>query len=273
MPSEPRRAPALEAAAATVGAHNRTARRVATHCGDGAMVWRVWGAGEPVVLLLGGYGSWTHWIRNIPELSRHYELWVPDMPGLGSSALPPVPQTPPNIAGTVAAGLTETFPPQDRLRLVGFSFGGHVATLAAAQLGTRVRVLTLVGVAALGLPQEPREPFAKERTGMSWEERAQVHRRNLEILMFADPANIDPLAVYLQAENVRRAPFPSRAFAGSDELPPSRGSGSARRSPTARVAPAGMTDCCTTVARQPRRRCAICRRLSFGSGGIRICPL
>ena len=47
------------------------------------MVWRVWGSGEPLVLFHGGSGSWTHWIRNIPELSRHYELWVPDIPGLG----------------------------------------------------------------------------------------------------------------------------------------------------------------------------------------------
>jgi len=217
MPSESRRSPPVEAAAATVSALNRAARRVTTPCGDGTMVWRVWGAGEPVVLLHGGYGSWTHWIRAIPELSQHYEVWVPDMPGLGSSALPPEP-TPPGIANVVAAGLTEIFPPRAELRLVGFSFGGHIATLAAAQVGERLHNLTLVGVAALGLKAVPREPFAKERPGMSWEERAQVHRRNLEILMFADPANIDPLAVYLQAENVARARFYSRAFAGSDAI-------------------------------------------------------
>ena len=58
------------------------------------MVWRVWGVGEPLVLFHGGSGSWTHWIRNIPELSRHYELWVPDIPGLGGSAMPPKPWTP-----------------------------------------------------------------------------------------------------------------------------------------------------------------------------------
>ena len=58
------------------------------------MVWRVWGSGEPLVLFHGGSGSWTHWIRNIPELSRHYELWVPDIPGLGDSAMPPQPWTP-----------------------------------------------------------------------------------------------------------------------------------------------------------------------------------
>jgi pimeloyl-ACP methyl ester carboxylesterase len=201
-----------------VSALNRAARKLATPCADGAMVWRVWRAGPPLVLLHGGYGSWTHWIRNIPELSRHYELWVPDLPGLGSSAMPPEPWTPASIAGVIAAGLTGIFSPQFGLRLVGFSFGGHVATLAAAQLGQRVRDLTLVGVAALGLKSEPRAPFSKERTGMSWQERAEVHRRNLEILMFADPANIDALAVYLQAENIQRARFRSRPFAATDEI-------------------------------------------------------
>jgi pimeloyl-ACP methyl ester carboxylesterase len=53
---------------------------------------------------------------------------------------------------------------------------------------------------------------------MSEAERAAVHRRNLEILMFADPANIDPLAVYLQTENLRRARFRSRPFAGTDDI-------------------------------------------------------
>jgi pimeloyl-ACP methyl ester carboxylesterase len=217
MHSQSRRAPALEAAAATVSALNGAARRVTTPSGEGSMVWRVWGAGEPVVLLHGGYGSWTHWIRAIPELSQHYELWVPDMPGLGSSALP-TERTPPGVAEVVAAGLSEIFPAGAGVRLAGFSFGGHIATLAAAQAGDRLRDLTLIGVAALGLKAEPREPFVKERPGMSWEERAAVHRRNLEILMFADPANIDPLAVYLQAENVSRARFHSRPFAGSDAI-------------------------------------------------------
>jgi 2-hydroxy-6-oxonona-2,4-dienedioate hydrolase len=218
MPSEPLSAPVLEAAAASVSALNRTARKRATRCGDGIMVWRVWGAGEPLVLLHGGYGSWTHWFRTIPELLQHYELWVPDMPGLGSSAMPPQPWTPASIAAVIADGLSEIFLPQVGLRLVGFSFGGHVATLTAARLVQRVRDLTLVGVAALGLKSEPREPFAKEHTGMNWAERAEVHRRNLEILMFADPAKIDALAVYLQAENVKRARFHSRRFAASDDI-------------------------------------------------------
>ena len=74
------------------------------------MVWRVWGAGEPLLLFHGGSGSWTHWIRNIPELSKHYELWVADIPGLGDLAMPPKPWMPASIADVVVAGLDQLFP-------------------------------------------------------------------------------------------------------------------------------------------------------------------
>ena len=182
------------------------------------MAWRVWGGGEPLVLLHGGSGSWTHWIRNIAELSRHYELWIPDIPGLGASAMPPEPFNPASIAAVIAAGLDELLPDGARLRIAGFSFGGHIAGLLAARRGDRVHCLTLIGVAALGLKAEPRARFAKERAGMSAAERAEVYRQNLAVLMLADPARIDDLAVYLQAENIRRARFRSRPFAATDDL-------------------------------------------------------
>jgi pimeloyl-ACP methyl ester carboxylesterase len=204
--------------AAAVDALARTARAFKTPCGDGTMIWRVWGAGEPLVLFHGGSGSWNHWIRNIPELSRHYELWLPDTPGLGDSAMPPKPWTPESITEVVIAGLDELFPTTHRFRLAGFSFGGHIAGLVAARLKERVRELTLIGVAALGLRADPREPFAKARTGMNAAETAAVFRQNLAVLMFADVAKIDPLAIHLQAENIRQARFRSRPFAATDGL-------------------------------------------------------
>ncbi len=204
--------------AAVVDAIDRSARKVRTPCGEGTMVWRVWGAGEPLVLFHGGSGSWTHWIRNIPELSRHYELWVADIPGLGDSAMPPQPWVPATIADIVVAGINELFHAGDRLRMAGFSFGGQIAGLSAAMLGDRVKALTLIGVAALGLRADPRAPFAKRRPGMTPAEVAAVFRQNLEVLMFADPAKIDALAIHLQAENIRRARFRSRPFAATDVL-------------------------------------------------------
>src|SRR3546814_1155899 len=50
-----------------------------TPCGDGQMVWRLWGEGPPLVLLHGGSGSWTHWFRNIPALARRYRVIAADL--------------------------------------------------------------------------------------------------------------------------------------------------------------------------------------------------
>ena len=75
-----------------VDALRRAAERSETPCGDGAMVWQRWGprGGKPVLLLHGGSGSWTHWVRNIEPLARPaMTVWVPDLPGFGDSAAPP----------------------------------------------------------------------------------------------------------------------------------------------------------------------------------------
>jgi pimeloyl-ACP methyl ester carboxylesterase len=204
--------------AVEVAALERRARKVLTCCGKGHLVWRVWGTGAPLQLYHGGSGSWTHWIRTIPVLAPHFELWVPDLPGLGDSAMPDKPWVPSSVAAALLSGLGEVLPSNAKLRLAGFSFGGLIAGLVAARLGARVLDLTLIGVAALGLRGEARRRFLKPKPGMTDAEVAAVYRQNLEVLMFADPHNIDALAVHLQAENVRRARFRSRPFAASDEL-------------------------------------------------------
>lgn len=203
---------------AIVDALNSRARKLKTPSGKGEMVWRTWGRGSPLLLFHGGSGSWTHWLRNIEMLEQHYELWVPDLPGLGESAMPPDPWTPASIADVLVSGLDDIIDPDAEVKIMGFSFGGHIAGLTALRLGARVRDLTLIGVAGLGLRADPREPFAKERPGMSAQELYEVHRKNLEILMIADPAKIDPLSVHLQTWNAQHARFRSRPFAPTDEL-------------------------------------------------------
>lgn len=195
----------------------REAEVFRTPCGDGDLVWRRWGTGEPVVLCHGGSGSWTHWIRTIPALSRHYELWVPDLPGLGDSAMPPRPWTPATSASVLTAGLRQLVSPDRKLHLVGFSFGAHVATMAAVELGDWLADFTIIGSAALGLPWRSLE-LPKERSTMTAAERREVHRKTLEVLMFADPARIDELAVDVQAANIAKARFRSREFAATGEI-------------------------------------------------------
>jgi 2-hydroxy-6-oxonona-2,4-dienedioate hydrolase len=43
------------------------------------------GNGPPMVLLHGGHGSWTHWIRNVDVLAEHHRVVAFDLPGYGAS--------------------------------------------------------------------------------------------------------------------------------------------------------------------------------------------
>jgi pimeloyl-ACP methyl ester carboxylesterase len=201
-----------------VAAVEADAKIIETPCGDGSLVWRRWGSGEPVVLAHGGSGSWTHWIKTIPVLKQHYEVWAVDLPGLGDSAMPHHPHTPESCGKAVALGIKTLIPRERQARIVAFSFGSHVCTYALLELQEWVADFTISGCAALGMPQGPGIEFPRESSTMTDAERMEVHRRLLEILMIADPARIDPLAIYLQANNVGKARFRSRPFARGDEI-------------------------------------------------------
>lgn len=201
-----------------VAAVEADAKIIETPCGDGSLVWRRWGSGEPVVLAHGGSGSWTHWIKTIPVLKQNYEVWAVDLPGLGDSAMPHHPHTPESCGKAVALGIKTLIPRERQARIVAFSFGSHVCTYALLELQEWVADFTISGCAALGMPQGPGIEFPRERSTMTEAERMEVHRRLLEILMIARPERIDPLAVHLQANNVAKARFRSRPFARSDEI-------------------------------------------------------
>ena len=193
------------------------AQRIETPCGAGTMVWRVWGSGPPLILLHGGYGSWTHWIGNVLVLARRFTVIAPDLPGLGESSTPPEPHTAEGLAAIIVEGLDIVLSKDAAPHIAGFSFGGVLGGHVAAQLGDRLRALTLVGSNGLGLV---RQPTALQRVpaGVSAEEALAVHRRNLGALMIADPAKIDELAVYIQSQNAPRGRVRSRRFSRADTL-------------------------------------------------------
>jgi 2-hydroxy-6-oxonona-2,4-dienedioate hydrolase len=193
------------------------AQRVETPCGDGSLVWRVWGSGPPLVLLHGGYGSWSHWVRNVTPLSRRFTVIACDMPGLGESATPPEPWTADGLAAIVVAGLDIVLPKGVAPHLAGFSFGGVIGGVVAAQLGDRLKAFTVVGSNGMGLERQP-TPLEKVAPGASEEEEFATHRYNLNQLMIHDPANIDELALYLQKTNHARARMRSRRFSRSGAL-------------------------------------------------------
>lgn len=186
-----------------------------TSCGDGSMVWRRWGKGRPLVMLHGGSGSWTHWIKTIPAFCNDYTLWVVDLPGLGDSGMPAEPHTPQSSADAFAHGFKQILGNSPPATMICFSFGCHVGTLAATQLNDHLSGLCLIGSAALGLGRPQSISLPKEQTDMTNAERRSVHHSVLANLMFADAGNIDDQAIALQALNVAKARFRSRRFADS----------------------------------------------------------
>lgn len=209
------------APAEVVAAFEAAARTATTPCGEGTMAWHIFGEGPPLVLLHGGHGSWLHWIRVIHPLAAHNRLLIADMPGYGASADPPgagdaASDTLAAITEPVAEGV-RLLAGEDRVAVAGFSFGGIVATHVARRLGAAVSRLIIIGAMGLDVPLAPPPPLQKVRSATP-EALDGVHRTNLAVMMFANPANIDPLAVYIQGRNVAKARIRSRGVSRSDAL-------------------------------------------------------
>ena len=193
-------------AAAALAQMDAQATRKYTPSGQGEMVWRCWGEGSPVVLLHGGGGAWSHWIRNIGPLAERHAVWVPDLPGLGESALP-AELSIECIAQTLEQGLRLLLPQDAALDLVGFSFGSSVASCLATRLPGRIRHLFLASTRFVVVPENAYPPLEDWKTAEDPLTRLAAHRRNLELVMIADPARVDALAVQVQSVNVPRGRF------------------------------------------------------------------
>ncbi|MEM7366107.1 MAG: alpha/beta hydrolase [Pseudomonadota bacterium] len=201
-------------------------------CAEGTLPIRRWprtsampstsdGAEVPVLLIHGGAGSWTHWIRNIGPLSRVRDVIVPDLPGLGDAATLPKGYTPMDAAAPLIDAIGTLGLASNGLHVVGFSWGATVASLVAAELdevSNALRSLCLVGPGALGdIPLgEGMKPILGRDPEMTASEIRDLNRENLYRLMFADPSSADELAVYLQGINTARSRFNSPRFAKTE---------------------------------------------------------
>jgi pimeloyl-ACP methyl ester carboxylesterase len=201
------------------------ARRHETPCGEGMMAWREWGEGEPLVLFHGGSGSWRHWARNIEPLARQRRVVVPDLPGLGESAMPPPVDSPAPIAAILRRGLEQVLGAGVKYDLCGFSYGALLAGHVSAQAGEELRSVTLVGAGALGVPRQITELMkVRDKQG---EARLEAHRHNLRTLMLARASSIDALALLIQEYNTQHGRFRSRGFAHTTSLKDAVGSAAA----------------------------------------------
>ena len=185
------------------------------------LVWREWGSGAPLLLLHGGYGSWLHWLRNIEVLSRTYRVLVPDMPGHGDSDVGPTPWSAEWTAKALVHGLDTALMAGQPLDAVGFSMGGVVLGPLGALLSERLSHAIFIGPNGMQLPFPPLPRLRSlSRLGpdASPQDAANVHRYNLGLLMFADPAKADDTAVEAHARNVSNARSNTEHVPGSDSL-------------------------------------------------------
>ncbi len=191
-----------------------------TPCGTGRMVWHLWdrsGGTAPVVVLChGGAGSWRHWIRTIPTLVETYRVLVPDLPGLGESDFPPDGDDAFAIATIVANGIDAIVGAGTTFDVVGFSFGGTMASCIGALRGKQVRSVTIIGSSGVGaLGSSVRLEKVRHLEGQA---RRDTHRANLGQLMIADPAKIDDLAIEIQDWNTVRSRLKTPAISRSGAI-------------------------------------------------------
>jgi pimeloyl-ACP methyl ester carboxylesterase len=193
------------------------------------MVWHEWGqealeqGASSLVLLHGGSGSWTHWIRNVaPLVADGFHVLAVDLPGFGDSALPD--------SGADVDALIEplhaawqTLRASDHVSFVGFSFGGMTAALWMLAYPQDASNLILVGSPGLGITSPHRVPLKGWRHLSTEDLQIQAHRHNLLALMLHDESKLDELAMTVHRLNVARDRMPRRRLSGTpivaDALP------------------------------------------------------
>jgi 4,5:9,10-diseco-3-hydroxy-5,9,17-trioxoandrosta-1(10),2-diene-4-oate hydrolase len=110
-------------------------------------------ADVPVVMLHGGgpgASAWSNFGRNLPVFADHFRVFMPDMPGFGKSAAPPVDGNYFTFAARALASLLDTLQ-IDKVHLVGNSLGGGTAVRFALNYPERAGRLVLMGPGGLSL--------------------------------------------------------------------------------------------------------------------------
>lgn len=192
----------------------------------GGVAYRVFGAGEPLVLFHGGAGNWLHWVKNVDALATRFRVIALDAPGYGDSADVPRDVTDEGYLCLFRDVVEEVAGGAPRIHLAGFSFGGLIAAEMAVRLGRRTASLSMTGGAGYGRPvgrpftldskRKLRERLGRQPTG---EELDAMHRENLAKLMIWDRRLIDDWAVAMQRRNVERTRFDSRRLSWAGGTP------------------------------------------------------
>jgi pimeloyl-ACP methyl ester carboxylesterase len=192
----------------------------------GPMVWHAWGPedGPVMVLLHGGSGSWTHWVRNIaPLVAQGRRVLAVDLPGFGDSAAPAQGGDVDALIAPLHAAWQLLKRPGVQNTFVGFSFGAMTVALWLAAHPEDAQGLVMVGSPGLGLTVPDRMPLKGWRHLPTQAMQAEAHRHNLMALMLRHEASLDALAMAVHTANVQRDRMPRRRLSSTpivvDALP------------------------------------------------------
>lgn len=131
------------------------------------------GQGRPVVALHGWGGAIRSFWPVAEQLAaRGYQVHVLDLPGFGTSDLPPVPWGVSDYSRFTCHYLDSVG--LKRVDLLGHSFGGRISLVLAAEHPDRVRKLVLASSAGI-----PTTPGIRQRLRTAW---AQTIRNTLDRL-------------------------------------------------------------------------------------------
>ncbi len=199
-----------------------TSRQRTTEVLGVRLVWHQWGDinKPPLLLMHGGAGSWKHWLRNIAALAKDYWLIVPDLPGLGESAMPQTPNSADQLAELIGLGLDQIVDVTRAVDIASYSFGGVVSGHLASLRPSRVNSLALVGAVGLSLSRNERPKFLRVDPDLPVLERWKLQAKNMVPHLISNQNQVDDLATHLQDIHVRQTRLRSSILSNKETLGP-----------------------------------------------------
>ncbi len=161
------------------------------------LFFRETGAGDPLVILHGLYGSSDNWMTVARQLGQYYHLFLPDLRNHGRSPHDTVHDYPSMVADLEEFVHDQGF---DRFSLMGHSMGGKTAMYYALQHPGKINALISVDIS-------PRTYRMEDKSGTSF----GMHKKMMEAMLRLDlPAMrtrneiMEALAGAIPSERVRQ---------------------------------------------------------------------
>ncbi len=203
-PPAPTPAPAAPPAAAKPVMHDGTPRLVDSTAGGVHIQYRVYGHGQPLVVLVHGWScDSNYWAAQIKPLAAKYTVMTVDLAGHGASGANRKDWSIGAFGADVASAV-DAMPDAGKVIIVGHSLGGPVAIEAARKIGARV--LGVVGVDSYQTTGLPPPPAAELKKSLAAFEKDFIGTARNFVTTSFFRKDADPAFVRRVADDMSQAP-------------------------------------------------------------------